>query len=154
MAGNQCSTSIFFSLLHTLRAAIPALRESRGRILMVSSGASIAGIPGWGAYSASKAALNSLARTLAKEEPDITSIAIRPGVVDTEMVATIRNEGSASMDQKDHNHFVHLHARGGLLTAEQPGHVIAALSLNGPEDLSGKFVSWDDDELKAFQQPA
>jgi len=143
----------FFSLLHTLKAAIPSLRESQGRILMVSSDAAIAGIPGWGAYSASKSALNSLGRTLAKEEPNITSIAIRPGIVDTEMAANIRNEGSTSMDQNDHNRFVHLHTSGKLLTAEQPGHVIAALSLNAPKDLSGKFVSWDDDELKAFRQP-
>ena len=51
-----------FSLLHTLKAAIPSLRKSHGRVVMVSSGASTGGVAGWGAYSASKAALNSLVR--------------------------------------------------------------------------------------------
>jgi NAD(P)-dependent dehydrogenase (short-subunit alcohol dehydrogenase family) len=38
-----------------------------------------------GAYGSSKAALNHLARTLAVEEPDVTTVAVRPGVVDTDM---------------------------------------------------------------------
>jgi NAD(P)-dependent dehydrogenase (short-subunit alcohol dehydrogenase family) len=36
--------------------------------------------------------VNSLAQSLALEEPDITSIAIRPGVVDTEMQRDIREK--------------------------------------------------------------
>lgn len=31
--------------------------------------------------------------SLAKEEPEVTSVSIRPGVVDTEMQAVIRREG-------------------------------------------------------------
>jgi NAD(P)-dependent dehydrogenase (short-subunit alcohol dehydrogenase family) len=47
---------------------------------------------GWSAYSASKAAINSLSQSLALEEPSITSLAIRPGVVDTEMQNDIRTK--------------------------------------------------------------
>lgn len=34
--------------------------------------------------------------TLAKEEPEVTSVSIRPGVVDTEMQAVIRREGKTT----------------------------------------------------------
>ena len=51
----------FFSLLHTIHAAVPELRKSKGSIVFVSSGAAVRGVPGWGPYSASKAAMNSLA---------------------------------------------------------------------------------------------
>ena len=47
--------------------------------------------PAWGAYSAAKAALNSLCRTLATEEPEITAVAIRPGVVGTSVDFLIRH---------------------------------------------------------------
>lgn len=62
----------FFSLYSILTHAIPHLRSSEGktlkdgkttgRVVLVSSGASTGGVAGWGAYSASKAAMNSLAR--------------------------------------------------------------------------------------------
>ena len=87
-----------------LKVALPALRESElgGKVVFVSSGAAIKGTPGWAPYNASKAAMNSLCRrvicsyefnymptvftrTLAEEEPDIVSVAIRPGMVDTEV---------------------------------------------------------------------
>lgn len=51
----------FFSVVQTLQFALPYLRkESKGRVVFVSSGAATKGYVGWGAYSASKAALNSL----------------------------------------------------------------------------------------------
>jgi NAD(P)-dependent dehydrogenase (short-subunit alcohol dehydrogenase family) len=34
--------------------------------------------------------------SLAKEEPEVTAVSIRPGVVDTEMQAVIRREGKES----------------------------------------------------------
>lgn len=54
----------FFSLLYTVQAALPALHSSSlgGRIVFVSSGAATGGIPTWGAYNASKAAMNSFCR--------------------------------------------------------------------------------------------
>lgn len=55
----------FFSLIHTVRASLPQLRASHGRIVFMSSGAATGGIAGWGAYNASKAAMNSLCRYVA-----------------------------------------------------------------------------------------
>ena len=54
----------FFSLVTALKAALLSLRESElgGRVIFISSGAAVKGIPGWGPYNASKAAMNSLCR--------------------------------------------------------------------------------------------
>ena len=75
----------FFSLLYTIQAALPALRESNGKVIFVSSGASLKGVHAWGPYSASKAAVNSLCRTLAAEEKGVVSVAVRPGTVNTDV---------------------------------------------------------------------
>ena len=42
----------------------------------------------------SKAALNMLTAQLALEFPNVLSVAIRPGVVKTDMIASILNEGN------------------------------------------------------------
>ena len=52
---------------HTLRAMTPALRESRGRVLVIGSVAGIFPIPFQAHYSASKAAVESLLRAYAGE---------------------------------------------------------------------------------------
>lgn len=64
-----------------VKESIVELRKSKGRVVFVSSGAAVTGYQGWGAYGASKAAMNHLSTTIAAEEPDITSISIRPGVI-------------------------------------------------------------------------
>ncbi|KAJ7068342.1 hypothetical protein C8F01DRAFT_978005 [Mycena amicta] len=143
----------FFSLVDALQAALPALRESKlgGRVVFVSSGAAVKGTAGWGPYNASKAAMNSLCRTLAEEEPTITSVALRPGMVHTDMQAALRESGAAHMSPKDHEMFVSAHANGKLLNAEDPGHVIASLSLDAPRSMSGQFVSWDAEECAPYR---
>jgi NAD(P)-dependent dehydrogenase (short-subunit alcohol dehydrogenase family) len=75
--------------------ALPALRISGGRVVNVSSGAAEKVTPGWAAYSLAKAALNHLTRFLAQEEPGITALSVRPGVVDTAMQAAIRAKGGS-----------------------------------------------------------
>jgi len=65
-------------------------------VILVSSGAAVGGVAGWGAYNASKAALNSLGRTLASEEEDLVVVSVRPGVVGTEMQEKIREIGKSS----------------------------------------------------------
>ncbi|EJD01105.1 short-chain dehydrogenase [Fomitiporia mediterranea MF3/22] len=144
----------FFSLLYTVQAALPALRSSdlRGRIIFISSGAATGGTPAWGVYNASKAAMNSFCRTLANEEPDIVSIALRPGMVDTAMQAQLRNIGASKLRDEDAQKFIRAHAEGQLVKPEDVGHVIAALSLRAPKSLSGQFVNWNSDECKEFRR--
>jgi len=54
--------------LWTTRAALPALRESRGRVVFVSSLAGVRGFPGVSVYSAAKMALAALHQSLRAEE--------------------------------------------------------------------------------------
>jgi len=107
---------------------------------MTSSGAALNAYSTWGAYGASKAALNHLAMTMKNEEPDVTTIAIRPGVVDTAMQEDIRSKFVDKMDEKDKQKFLSAKADGKLLKPEQPGYVIAALATNASKDLSGQFL--------------
>jgi NAD(P)-dependent dehydrogenase (short-subunit alcohol dehydrogenase family) len=95
-----------------IKAAIPELRKTHGRIILTSSGGAITGYSTWGAYGSSKAAMNHLALTLKAEEPDITTIAIRPGVVDTEMQRELREVHHDRMDKKDKERFMSAKANG------------------------------------------
>jgi len=74
------------SAFHMLRAVIPHMRKAgAGRIIAVGSRAAEAPGPTVGSYSASKAALVSLVRTVALENKDagITANVILPGAIDT-----------------------------------------------------------------------
>lgn len=64
----------FFSAVAIAKAALQPIRESKGKIIFVSSGAASNAYPTWGAYGSSKAAMTHLAMTIASEEKDITSI--------------------------------------------------------------------------------
>lgn len=83
--------------------------------------------------------MNHLTATLKVEEPDITTVAIRPGTVDTEMQAEIRKNKSV-MDPEDAKKFASLHTEGKLLKPEQPGNVMARLAVSAEKELSGKFL--------------
>lgn len=144
----------FFSCAMAAKFAIPELRKTKGRIIVTSSGAAQAAYTGWGIYGATKAALNHLAQTLKTEEPDITTIAIRPGMVDTSMQEQIREVHKDSMDAEDIKKFSGAFRDGKLVKPEQCGHVIAELSLRGSADLSGQFLSWNDGRLSEYQLKA
>jgi NAD(P)-dependent dehydrogenase (short-subunit alcohol dehydrogenase family) len=73
-------------LLHVLRAAIPSLRESgAGCVIAVGSRAAVEPGPRVGAYSASKAAMLSVMKTVALENKDagLRANVILPGTIDT-----------------------------------------------------------------------
>ena len=74
------------SAFHILRAVLPPMRQAgSGRIIAIGSRAAENPGPSVGAYSASKAALVSLIRTVAIENKDlgITANVILPGTIDT-----------------------------------------------------------------------
>lgn len=130
------------------RLALPALRQRGGRIVNVSSGAAVRPTQGWGAYSASKAAINQLTQVLAREEPGITALAVRPGMVDTGMQKEIRELGAVGMPESEHQRFVGAHEQGELLPPEQPGRALAVLALYAPHAWSGEFISWDESRVQ------
>ena len=74
------------SVFHIVRAALPVLRRAAdGRIIAIGSRAAVDPGPGVGAYSASKAAMVSLMKTVALENKDagIRANVILPGTMDT-----------------------------------------------------------------------
>ena len=73
------------TVFHIVRAALPAVRQAGGRIIAIGSRAAVDPGPGVGAYSASKAAMVSLMRTIALENKDagVTANVILPGTMDT-----------------------------------------------------------------------
>ena len=93
-----------------------------------------------------------LTRQLAAEEPAITAVALRPGVVDTDMQAQIRHEGPSVMSAQKAAYFQALKDRGGLLAPDVPARAAAWLALHAPADLDGAFVDYDDPRLVAGAQ--
>ena len=67
----------------------PMLKARKGRIIGISSGAAIRGIPGNAAYAGTKGAMASYVRTLAVEvaRKGVTANCIIPGFVDTDLLA-------------------------------------------------------------------
>ncbi len=131
-------------------AALPHLRARSGRVISVSSGAALDPVSGWGAYCAAKAALNQYNAVLALEEPQITAITFRPGVVDTAMQAAIRRDGAGKMAGDEHARFVGYFERGELPPPERPGRALALLALYAPHDWSGHFIRWNEERVAAL----
>ncbi|MDY6790598.1 MAG: SDR family NAD(P)-dependent oxidoreductase [Thermodesulfobacteriota bacterium] len=132
---------------HLTKYSLSQLRINRGRIINVSSGAAILPIESAAAYCASKAALNHFTSVLAVEEPNITTVAIRPGVVDTDMQAYLRKEGPRVMPRKTANYYLDLKTKGKLEPPEIPARSIAWLALHAPDKMSGAFRSYDDADI-------
>ena len=67
------------------RALLPQLLARHGTVLNITSDASVEAYEGWGAYGASKAALDHLTRILAAEQPGLRVYAVDPGDMRTRM---------------------------------------------------------------------
>ena len=81
----------FFGTYNCIYQVVPAMREQGyGRIINISSTSSY-GNPGQANYSASKAAVEGMSRTLAKElgRKGITVNCILPGNIDTDMMRAV-----------------------------------------------------------------
>ncbi|KAI5867450.1 NAD(P)-binding protein [Durotheca rogersii] len=139
------------SALALVKEAIPELRKSNGRVVFISTGAAFGAYSGWGSYGTSKASLTHLSAHLALEEPAITSVAISPGKVDTDMQKQIREGGKEAMTPDLHAHFVDEHKSGRLLDPKKPGNVIARLVEGATKDVNGKHFRWNAPELANFQ---
>ena len=61
------------------------LLDERATVVNITSDAAVEPYPGWGGYSASKAALEHASRILAVERPDLRVLVVDPGDMRTEM---------------------------------------------------------------------
>jgi NAD(P)-dependent dehydrogenase (short-subunit alcohol dehydrogenase family) len=133
--------------VYLARCALDELRKQKGRIVNVSSGAATVTVEHVSAYCAAKAALNHFTRVLAAEEPRLTVMTVRPGVVDTRMQETIRREGPGVMTADQVTYYQSLKVRGELEAPQVPGRAIAWLALHGPSEFSGEFLDYDDPRI-------
>lgn len=85
------------------------------RILNISSGAGRNPIPGWGVYGATKAAIDYYSQTLTLEHPEVRTVSLAPGIIDTDMQADIRASDKNAFP--NHEHFVSLHQNQQLASA-------------------------------------
>ena len=120
--------------LFLTQALLPNLVEN-SRVIHISSGAAHQGIPGWGMYCTSKAALFMLGQLLKDElaQRNIWFGSVRPGIVDTPMQAEIR-----ALEPKDFpmvEQFRQYKATGALVTSELVAQYLEwlLLEVSGPQ---------------------
>lgn len=84
------------SLILLTKRALPALAESHGTVINISSSISRFSVPGWGLYAASKVAVSSVSDALRRELASlgIAVCTVEPGPYDTEF--SVRAGGSAT----------------------------------------------------------
>lgn len=78
-----------------VQAVLPHLRAG-ATILGITSDAAVEAYEGWGAYAASKAALEQILAVLAVERPDLRVLRVDPGDMATEMYRTAAPEEDLS----------------------------------------------------------
>ncbi len=132
---------------YMIRAAISELRKQKGRIVNVSSGAANIAIQAASSYCTAKAGLNQFTSVLAEEEPSLTCVAVRPGVVDTDMQALIRRQGPKAMPSDQLAYYLNLKSEGQLEPPFVPARSIAWLALYAPNDWSGEFMNYDETRI-------
>ena len=123
-----------------MRHAVPLLIErGQGLAVFFGSGAADRAQPGIGAYCAAKAAEEHLARQLAEEAPQITTIIWRPGIVETRMQVEARqSEGGSAKRLKEV--FVPWKENGLLLSPEQSARGLVDFLLDDPARYHGKVA--------------
>lgn len=86
-----------FSAISITQAILPLLRNQTppSKVILISSGASISPYNSWSSYCCSKASLNMFVSCLSKEEPSVVCLAVRPGIIDTDMQKQAREEGKS-----------------------------------------------------------
>lgn len=86
----------------TARYALPQLRQSQGRLVLIGSVSALLPGPGTGAYAASKAAVRSIGETLRVEcgGTGVSVTTIHPGYVESE-IAQVDNDGHFDASRAD-----------------------------------------------------
>lgn len=111
-----------------------------GRVLHIGSGAAHFAVAGWAPYCVSKAGLSMLTKAWQLECPDMATAFVMPGIVATEMQATIRT--STHQHPEKVAFFQNLYDQKQLITPETVASFLTWLLLNVDET---RYVSqeWD-----------
>ncbi|KAI9197447.1 uncharacterized protein BJ171DRAFT_462715 [Polychytrium aggregatum] len=133
----------FFGVISQIQIALPHLRQTNGRIIVLSSRGAEEAHAGVIPYCSSKVAVTMLVQGLAMEE-DLVCVAVKPGHVDTEMATKLREDGALVMNPTQHSVFKQMKKEGTILRPEAPGKAIARLALHATKELSGLCISWND----------
>jgi len=103
-------------------------------IVNISSGAAATPYYGWSLYCASKAALETFTQCLALEQVEqpnpVSVIAVRPGVIDTDMQSAIRSQDPQHF--KDKAKFVRLKSELLLLSPDEAARKVHAVIVSSP----------------------
>jgi NAD(P)-dependent dehydrogenase (short-subunit alcohol dehydrogenase family) len=138
-------------VFYGIKYAVPALAQTQGCIINMSSVAGQAGVPLLGAYSASKAAVIRLSQTAAIElrEAGIRVNAICPSFIQTEMVDRLVApfEAATGVDFGD----LAAVAQGRLGTPEEVAEIAAFLASDDASFVTGSYYTMDN-ALSASKQ--
>ena len=136
------------------RAVLPGMLDrGQGRIVNISSGAATRPSAGWTAYSASKAAVVQLTRSLALEleHSGVTVCAFNPGYMDTEMQERIRRTPTADFPRSDE--YRAAQREGKLKDPAVPARAIAYLAMPSTHR-NGAVLEWSDETLRTEVEKA
>ncbi|KPP92614.1 SDR family NAD(P)-dependent oxidoreductase [Erythrobacter sp. HL-111] len=118
--------SVFLAIKH----AAPAMQETGGAIVAISSVAGVVGVPGIGAYAASKHAICGLARVAALElaPARIRVNCVAPAPIDNAMMQSIEGQASPGDPSAARTGFTALIAMGRYGTNEEVANLVAFLA--------------------------
>lgn len=122
------------------QAALPHIIEARGNIVNVASSNGLMGTPYTGPYSATKAALISLTKTLAMEyvESPIRVNAVCPGPMATEIASGVRPSENIK-----HEKIVRYSGQRGLADPASVARVVAFLASDAAASVHGAIWTAD-----------
>jgi NAD(P)-dependent dehydrogenase (short-subunit alcohol dehydrogenase family) len=123
-----------------VRLAVPELlKQGEGLAVFFGSGAAVSNIAGIGAYCVAKAAEEHLARQLAEEAPQITTLIFRPGVTDTRMIQqALKAEGGAGESLR--RRFERRREEGSIGSPQEEARALARLLLDNPRRYHGQIT--------------
>lgn len=122
------------------QAALPHILEAKGNVVMVASSNGLTGTPYTGPYSATKAAIISLTKTLAMEyvEHPIRINAVCPGPMATEIAGPANVSGGI-----DHAKVVRYSGQRGLADAARVADVVAFIASDAASAVHGAIWTAD-----------
>lgn len=141
MTPEQWSRDIDVNLsgaFRVIQACLGGMRERRwGRVVVLSSGAARTGLPGQVAYSASKAGLVGMVKTIAAENVarGVTVNAVLPGMVGTEKVRAMPADVLDRVDA--------LLPAGRMATPEEVAALVAFLASGEAGYITGEAIGID-----------